>query len=130
MRVSRKDVSKLVRSLESKKVAQRVAAVEALYALGPYGRLMRIGMSAKDGLTVLRGAFRADWPKTDDWDSATRNLLLSLCQVPHKQYLPLILKHYPRLRSDEEQWQALMLLANMPQREAAEAWIKWYRERW
>ena len=128
--MSRELVSDIVRRLQDPDLSVRLKAVEDLDELPPYGRLMQIGMPPDEGLAVMRAAC-APWPRPDEErQSIPQRLMLALCSVPHPSYLPLLLEHYPRFEGDETKWQALMLLSHMPQREAAESWVRWYRERW
>lgn len=126
--MSRLQADKAVQDLASDDPARRLAGAEALWALAPYGVLMNIGLTPEQGLAVLRAALRSDWPSpTASWeDPWCQRLLCCLCSVPHPQYLPILLEHIDLL-DGWIKWQALMLLSNMPQREAAECWIPRYR---
>lgn len=99
-----------------------------LWALAPYDVLADTGLTTDQGLAVLRAAFRSDWPSpAASWeDPWCQRVLCCLSSVPHPQYLPILLNHIDSL-DGKLKWQALMLLSDMPQREAAEFWIPRYR---
>ena len=127
--VTREDVSRLVAGVCSGEWSSRLRCLEQLNELTAYGRLMRIGLSESEVVALVRAAGES-WPTVEDED-AVRRLLLCACSSPHAACLPELLALYPRLERNEwAQWQGLLLLSFMPQREAAEQWVRWYRELW
>lgn len=122
-------IADIVAQLQHPDLQTRINAAEELTGLTTYGWLAEIGMAVDDGMAVLRAATQMDWPEPEDeWtDPLPAQLLGALSLVPHAEYTPLLLDHYPKLDANCR-WQALQLLAHMPQQEAAEAWVRWYRD--
>ena len=127
--VTREEVARIVKHVCWGSWASRLRSLEQLNDLTPYGRLMRIGLAEAECVALVRAAGDR-WPASD-FDDPRQRLLLCACQSPHASCFPEILKVYPRLPDRSwTRWQALRLLSAMPQREAAEQWVRWYRVEW
>ncbi len=127
--MSRQQADKAVQDLASDDPARCLAGAETLRALAPCGVFASAGLSPEQGLAVLRAALRSDWPSSSNSpmdEGWCQRLLCCLSSVPHAHYLPMLLEQIDSLHGWTK-WQALILLSEMPQREAAEFWIPRYR---
>ncbi len=116
----RAKIEDVVAGLGSPDEGERREAGEALEAL------RRIGLGPREGRAALRAATR-QFPGRQPLFDPAADLVWAAAAQPRPEYIPLIVELYPQY-GDEAKDAALNLLARLPDREAAVAYMEIVRK--
>jgi hypothetical protein len=112
----RTTIDEIIVGLGNPDDGERQAAADALR------HLRGVGLSVRDGRTALRAATRR-FPGRDPLDDPAAELVWAVAAEPRPEYIPLVVDLYPQY-SDEAKHAALNLLARLPDRDAAVAYME------
>jgi hypothetical protein len=79
-------------------------------------------LTLEDGIDALKAAAQPFPPRSMDWQDSSEDLIKAVAEFPLPEYIPVIIEHFP-LYSANAKMTALWLLAKLPQREAAVAFM-------
>jgi hypothetical protein len=115
---NRKPVSleELIVRLKSADAEVRHPAFEAL------GARATSGLTSKEGLVALNAAMETFPPQNYEWQDASAELVSAAARAPHAEYVSVVLANFSAYNGKARE-QALNLLARLPGRDAAEAYI-------
>ncbi len=109
-------VTPLVEGLQAPDLESRVAAAEKLEEVA------RTGLTRKEGMEALWAASQSFPPRKYDWQDSSSDLVSAAAQEPYFEYVPVVRGEFSDY-SPGAKSAALSLLASLPEREAAEAYV-------
>jgi hypothetical protein len=109
-------LSKILQGLRSPNADQQDTAE---YALREWGKQ---GLPVDEGIAALNAAAQPFPPRSMDWKDSAEDLIEAVAESPQLEYVSVIVENFP-LYSENSKMRALWLLAKLPQREAAVAFM-------
>jgi hypothetical protein len=114
-------LAEIVQGLASKNVKKQNKAADKLRELS------KEGLSLADGMEALQAAAKSFPARKMDWEDSSEDLIEAAAESPRPEYISVILDNFS-LYSKGGKESALWLLAKLPQREAAVAYMELLRK--
>lgn len=114
--LNKTSIQEIIASLESETLEDREITAEQLR------ELVKQGMSVEDGLIALRTASREYPPRKYDFLDSSEDLIEAAAVHPRSEYISVIVELYPTY-NEKAKAEALALLAQLDDRDAAVAWM-------
>ncbi len=111
----------IVERLASTNLEERNTAADKLCELSKHG------LSLVDGTEALRAASRSFPARDMDWQDSSADLIEAAAELPRPEYISVVVDNFS-LYSKKAKELALWLLAKLPQREAATAYMELLRK--
>ena len=109
-------ITPLVEGLQNPDLESREAAAEKLEEVAG------TGLTRKEGMEALWAASQSFPPRKYDWQDSAADLVSAAAQEPYAEYVPVVRQEFPDFSPGAKR-EALSLLASLPQRAAAEAYV-------
>jgi len=106
----------IILALKSHNTDEQDAAAEGLRGWSEEG------LPVEEGILALKAAAQPFPPRIMDWKDSAGDLVEAAAESPWPEYIPVVVEHYP-LYPKGAKTEALRLLAKLPQREAAVAFM-------
>jgi len=113
-------LAEIIQGLASANFEEQDTAADKLRALGKHG------LSPADGMEALRAATRSFPARSMDWQDSSEDLIKAAAELPRPEYISVVVDNFS-LYSKKGKDSALWLLAKLPQREAAAAYMELLR---
>lgn len=110
-------VTPLVEGLQDPDLDSREAAGERLEEVA------RDGLTRKEGMEALWAASQSFPPREYDWQDSAADLVSAAAQEPYPEYVPVVRQEFSDYGPGAKR-EALSLLAMLPQKGAAEAYVE------
>ncbi|MFC1834940.1 hypothetical protein ACFL2Q_09420 [Thermodesulfobacteriota bacterium] len=114
--IPRPGIDQIIEDLASESPEKRKKATKRLV------RLAKSGLTLEEDRTALEAATHSFPPHDSEHDETAYKLVKAVAVHPRKEYIPLIKEFFPQY-SPRSRWFALQLLAKLPEREAAQAFV-------
>lgn len=113
-------LAEIVKGLASTNLEEQNAAADRLRELRKHG------LSLMDGIEALQVATKPFPPRGMGWQDSSADLIEAAAELPRPEYISVVVDNFSLYSEKGKEW-ALWLLAKLPQREAAVAYMELLR---